>query len=314
MEIIYLQHPIVASTLHVRPSVMAVGYFDGVHNGHKCVINTASKIAEEFEIDLTVMTFDPHPKEVLRLLDEPMQFITPLQDKIKKIERLGVDTLYVVRFTPEFAKLTPQQFVDDYLIDLDVKHVVAGFDFTYGTLGKGTMETLLFHARNRFTKTTVDKFKEGDFKVSSTEIRKRLAEGRVDDIPRFLGEEYRVTGIVIDGEKRGRTIGFPTANIELVDRYVVPKLGVYAVEMKIGSNVYQGISNIGYKPTFHEQSNLPTIEVHLFSFDENIYGETVEIIWKKRIRNEKKFSGIDDLVKQISLDKEEAIQYFKENC
>ncbi|WP_088105135.1 bifunctional riboflavin kinase/FAD synthetase [Halalkalibacter urbisdiaboli] len=311
MDIIYLQHPIEASTLKKRKSVMALGYFDGVHNGHKQVIQTASQKAKDLGVDLAVMTFDPHPKEVLRQHTEPLRFITPLSDKIERINKLDVDTLYVVRFTEEFAKLTPQEFVDDYLIGLDVKHVVAGFDFTYGALGKGTMETLPFHARNQFSQTTVAKFKEGDKKVSSTEIRSLLNEGRVEDVSLFLGNDYSVRGVVVHGEKRGRTIGFPTANIELSERYIIPKIGVYAVEMKIRGKLYQGVCNIGYKPTFHnERAELPNIEVHLFSFYETIYGEEVEVIWKKRIRAERKFSGIDELITQIKLDREKAVDFF----
>ncbi|MDT8858981.1 bifunctional riboflavin kinase/FAD synthetase [Alkalihalobacillus sp. MEB130] len=306
METIYLNHPIDEQTLHQKKSVMALGYFDGVHIGHQAVIKQAIKIAKDLGVSTSVMTFHPHPKEVLRKTE--MNYITPLPDKIKKIEKLGIDTLYVVNFTTSFASLTPQQFVDHYLIGLQVVHAVAGFDFTYGALGKGTMETLPFHARNRLDSTVVRKHVAGDDeKVSSTKIRQLLDNGDVASVTELLGEEYKIRGTVVNGEKRGRTIGFPTANVEPIERYIIPRTGVYAVRLTVDKEQYNGVCNIGFKPTFHnEQESTPTIEVHLFSFDKDIYGLDVEIQWHSRIRSEKKFAGFEQLVEQIKRDKEAA--------
>jgi riboflavin kinase/FMN adenylyltransferase len=311
MEVIYLQHPIEPETLKTRPSVMALGYFDGVHNGHRQVIQTAVQTAQKRELDVAVMTFDPHPKEVLRV-EEPMSYITPLPDKIERIRQLDVNTLYVIRFTLDFAKLTPQQYVDDYLIGLNVQHVVAGFDFTYGSLGKGTMETLPFHSRQQFSQTTVGKCKVGETKVSSSKIRQLLAEGDVENVRQFLGVFYQLTGVVVDGEKRGRTIGFPTANIQPSDRYIIPKTGVYAVEVELEGSVYEGVCNIGYKPTFHNKKpDTPSIEIHIFLFDSDIYGKKVRVVWLKRLREERKFSGVEELISQITKDKQKAIELFE---
>lgn len=307
METIYLNHFTDKSTLKVVPTVMALGFFDGVHKGHQAVIQTAIDKAKELGTTASVMTFNPHPKEVLRKQEKKMNYLTPLPDKIKKIEQLGVHTLYVVHFTREFADLTPQQFVDDYLIGMNVVHAVAGFDFTYGSLGKGTMETLPFHARNRLSSTIVEKLEADNQKVSSTRIRQLLNEGEVEVVNQLLGESYMISGIVVDGEKRGRTIGFPTANIQPKDYYIIPKTGVYAVTLTVNNKEYSGVCNIGFKPTFHNESKDPTIEVHLFAFDRDIYGEDVSVNWHYRIRDEQKFVNIDELIKQINLDKEKAI-------
>ncbi|MFC0472010.1 bifunctional riboflavin kinase/FAD synthetase [Halalkalibacter kiskunsagensis] len=309
MDTIYLKHPIDGRTLNRSRTVMALGYFDGVHLGHQAVIKEANKIAASIGASTSVMTFHPHPKEVLR--KTKMNYITPLTDKIKKIEGFAVDTLYVVNFTPAFANLTPQQFVDDYLIGLNVVHAVAGFDFTYGSLGKGTMETLPFHARNRLDSTIVEKFEENSEKVSSSKVRQLLESGDVNYVSKLLGEEYSLKGTVVDGEKRGRTIGFPTANIKPLERYIVPRTGVYAVKLTINNEQYEGVCNVGYKPTFHnEKESHPSIEVHLFGFNQDIYGLEVEVRWFLRIRSEQKFASIDDLKTQITLDKEKALTFF----
>ncbi|MBP3951992.1 bifunctional riboflavin kinase/FAD synthetase [Bacillus suaedae] len=310
MDTIYLHHPIDTNNLQHKPTVMALGFFDGVHKGHQAVFNTARDLANQGNYHAAAMTFHPHPKEVLRPSNSQMKYITPLKEKIKKIEELGIETLYVIEFSLEFAKLTPQQFVDDYLITLGVVHVVAGYDFTYGALGKGTMETLPLHARDRLKITTVTKYEENDEKVSSTRIRNLLDKGEVEQVSQLLNRPYSITGKVVDGEKRGRTIGFPTANISLTDHYLIPSTGVYAVNALIHNQQHHGVCNIGFKPTFHDAVTEPTIEVHLFNFNEEIYGQSIEVEWIIRLRSEMKFNGIDELVEQIKADKDAALRHF----
>lgn len=290
---------------------MALGYFDGVHRGHQKVILQAKAEAAERGLSSAVMTFDPHPSVVLRKTDQHIQFITPLKDKINLISELGIDYLFVVHFTEGFANLLPQEFVDQYIIGLNVKHVVAGFDYTYGRMGKGTMETLPFHSRNQFSFSVVPKYASGDEKVSSTRIRQYLKEGKTELLPSLLGRYYSTSGMVVHGDKRGRTIGFPTANVELSDDYIVPPLGVYTVRLKVNGKWYNGVCNIGFKPTFNKQTNpKPSIEVHLFDFQDDIYGMNVEVEWHVYLRREQKFSGVAELVAQIEKDKQAAIQYF----
>ncbi|WP_017727358.1 bifunctional riboflavin kinase/FAD synthetase [Halalkalibacterium ligniniphilum] len=313
METIFLQHPLDVKKEQSPPTVMALGYFDGVHIGHQHVIEAGKHEAVKRGIQLAVMTFHPHPKEVLRKESEQMPYITPVEDKIEQMERLGIDRLYFVKFDHAFAQLTPQQFVDQYLIGLHVVHVVAGFDFTYGQLGKGTMETLPFHARNQLTQTTVAKIEREGVKISSTKIRELLEKGEVEKIPFYLGRDYEVSGTVIHGDKRGRTIGFPTANVKPKDRYIIPKTGVYAVEFLHEGQRYEGVCNVGYKPTFYdEKEKIPSIEVHLFNFKGNLYDAFVRVRFKHYIRAEKKFTGIEALVEQIKADSHQAQAFFEQ--
>ncbi|SDM01302.1 bifunctional riboflavin kinase/FAD synthetase [Bacillus sp. OK048] len=311
MEIIKLNFPLDIDKSLIPPLSMALGYFDGVHRGHQKVILEAKKHAKEKGLQSAVMTFDPHPSVVLRKNVGRVQYITPLAAKIKIIEDLGVDYLFIVNFTADFANLLPQEFIDQFVIDLNVKHVVAGFDFSYGRMGKGTMETLPFHSREKFTFTVVEKFTCGDEKVSSTRIRQYIKEGKTAELPELLGRYYLTTGFVIHGDKRGRTIGFPTANVETNEDYILPPLGVYAVKIKIGEHWYQGVCNVGYKPTFNKEALRVSVEVHVFDFTKYIYDEFVIIEWHQYLRKEQKFSGIEELVSQIERDKQNTIKYFK---
>jgi riboflavin kinase/FMN adenylyltransferase len=308
VKLIHLTHPHQVNRDEAEPVVMALGYFDGVHLGHQKVIHTAKNLARERKLKSAVMTFHPHPSVVLRKATSHVEYITPLQEKARLLAAMGIDVLYVVEFSKEFAALLPQQFVDDYIIGLHVKHAVAGFDFTYGRLGKGTMETLPFHSRGEFTHTVVEKVALQEQKVSSTLLRGMIREGRMEDTEPVLGRRYTVTGTVVHGDKRGRQIGFPTANVEIKD-YILPATGVYAVKLGIHDRWYDGVCNVGYKPTFNEERKL-SVEVHMFDFAAEIYGEQVVIEWHRRIRAEQKFNGVTELVAQIQRDKEQAQQYF----
>jgi riboflavin kinase / FMN adenylyltransferase len=310
VEVIKLQHPHQISDM--PPLVCALGYFDGVHLGHQKVILEAKQEALKLGLKSAVMTFDPHPSVVLGKSVQHVEYISPLYDKIKLLEDLGIDYVIIVHFSVEFAHLLPQEFIDLYIIGLNIKHVVAGFDFSYGRMGKGTMETLPFHSRNKFSHTVISKLLSDGEKISSTLIRTFILEGKMEDLPSLLGRFYQTMGKVIHGDKRGRTIGFPTANIELNEDYLLPPLGVYAVKLQINDQWFNGVCNMGFKPTFNQEKNhKPSIEVHIFDFDYDIYGLNVKIEWHKYIRKEQKFNGISELVHQIQLDKEISIKYLE---
>ncbi len=314
MEVYYLDHPHQMKQEHIPPLVMALGFFDGVHLGHQKVILAAKQEADKREFKSAVMSFNPHPSVVLGRSVQHIKYITPLDEKIRLIQNLGIDYFFVVRFTEEFANLLPQEYVDQYLIDLNVKHVVAGFDYTYGRMGKGTMETLPFHSREKFTFSVIDKLQYCQKKISSTSIRAGIHDGEMEQLLHYLGRFYTTSGKVIHGEKRGRTIGFPTANVDIHDDYLLPPTGVYAVRFTIAKSkeVFQGVCNVGYKPTFHkEKADKPSIEVYIFDFDRDIYAEEVTIEWHRRLRSEQKFAGIDELIAQIEKDKENAHNYFE---
>jgi riboflavin kinase / FMN adenylyltransferase len=312
VNVINLKHPHQVTNL---PSlVCALGYFDGVHLGHQKVILEAKNKAFELRMKSAVMTFNPHPSVVLGKSTKHVRYISPLEDKILLFEELGIDFVFIVDFSLAFAHLLPQEFIDQYIINLNIKHVVAGFDFSYGKMGKGTMETLPFHSRNEFSYTVIPKLTVEGEKISSTLIRQLIADGKMEALTKLLGRYYQTSGKVIHGDKRGRTIGFPTANVELRGDYLLPPLGVYAVRFKVEGHWYLGVCNVGYKPTFKAESEgLPSIEVHIFDFNKDIYEQDVEIEWHSYLRIEHKFNGISELVKQISMDRENAVTYFENN-
>nr|WP_286180793.1 bifunctional riboflavin kinase/FAD synthetase [Bacillus sp. ISL-37] len=312
---IKLNHPHEYRREDFPAMAMALGYFDGVHLGHQQVIKEAKKEAEAKGLKSAVMTFDPHPSVVLGKSVQHMEYITPLDEKIRIVEDMGVDYLFVVNFSIEFSSLLPQEFVDQYIIGLNVHHVVAGFDYSYGKMGKGNMETIQFHSRGKFDFTVVSKLSNQEAeKVSSTLIRALLRDGKVEEMPTLLGRFYTTKGTVINGERRGRTIGFPTANVQMEDQYILPPTGVYAVKIQVEGAWHEGVCNVGYKPTFHkEKKDKPSVEVNIFNFNKEIYRESAAIEWHMRLRSERKFEGIQQLVAQIEKDKKEAMLYFEKN-
>lgn len=313
MEIISLRYPDQVIETDSDETVAAIGFFDGIHRGHQNVINTAKKIAKEQNRKSAVITFSPHPSVVLKKQEEPVQYLTPLTEKQVILEEMGIDILYIITFNHALSQLSAQGFVSEFIVKLHVKHLVAGFDFTYGHMGKGNIVTIKEQAQGEFGFTSVAKLEAEDEKVSSTRIRHLLTDGQVNKIKHLLGRPFQTKGIVVQGEKRGRTIGFPTANIEIAEDYALPKVGVYAVKVSINEQKkINGMANIGYKPTFHDsnQINKPTIEVHLFDFEEDIYGKILRIEWFDFVRDEIKFAGVDQLIAQLNKDEQQIRQIF----
>ena len=220
-----------------------------------------------------------------------------------------MDYCFVVNFSSSFADVSADEFVEQYFIRNHVKAVIAGYDFSFGKYGKGNMASLQENDYPFSVHVVSKQTLEEDVKISTTNIRTSLELGEVEACTLALGRPYVIKGMVVQGEKRGRTIGFPTANVEPSDEYVLPRNGVYAVTLLIKSRnkVYEGVCNVGVKPTFHDPSvSQVSIEVNIFDFEESIYGERVEVFWHHFIRPEQKFNGIDALVEQISKDKEKA--------
>nr|WP_216667514.1 bifunctional riboflavin kinase/FAD synthetase [Saccharibacillus deserti] len=289
---------------------MAIGQFDGLHLGHVSVIRRALELGRSLGLPVAVLTFHPHPKDVMGKGDYE-GYLTPLPDKERILEQLGVDYLYVGEFTPEFSKVTPSDFVNRVLMPLEVETAVVGFDFRFGFQGAGTSEKIAPLSGGKISVETVAPFLLEGEKVGSSGIRAALKAGDAKKAAHWLGRPYRVRGTVVGGDKRGRTIGFPTANVDPSGHYVVPAKGVYAVRLGLGSEVLDGVMNVGVKPTFTDGHIKPTFETHLFDFDRSIYGEEVWIDLVRFIRSERKFSGIEELVSQIAKDAEEARNILK---
>lgn len=309
MKTIEMIHPIENCYQH-EPCALAIGFFDGIHLGHKKVIDTMINIAEDKNLKKAVMTFDPHPSVVLNPEKQRTDYLTPMHEKKRILASMGIDYLFIVPFTSSLAKMEEHDFIQDYFTKNNVKEVVAGFDFTYGKFGKGNMLKLEAD-KDGFNVTTVEKHALHDEKISTTLIRTDLKNGNIKSANAQLGRPYKITGLVVQGEKRGRTIGFPTANVEPNENFVLPRLGVYAVTLKIDQTgkVYKGVCNVGVKPTFHDPDKQQvSIEVNIFDFNQSIYGERVEIEWHDFLRAEQKFDGIDSLIAQINHDKIQSIK------
>lgn len=309
MEVIEITHPIKSSQFVNENIALAIGFFDGIHLGHQEVLHKMMKVAKDKHLKKAVMTFDPHPSVVLNPEKKRTTYLTPIADKVEAIRQLGVDYCFVVNFSSTFADVSADDFIDQYFVRNHVKAVIAGYDFSFGKYGKGNMSSLQENDYPFSVHVVSKQTLEGTEKISTTNIRASLENGEVESSNLSLGRPYVIKGMVVQGEKRGRTIGFPTANVEPSDDYVLPQKGVYAVTLLIKSRdqMYNGVCNVGVKPTFHDPSvSQISIEVNIFDFEESIYGERVEVFWHHFIRPEQKFDGIDALVAQIRKDKEEA--------
>ncbi|BBB31867.1 riboflavin kinase / FMN adenylyltransferase [Thermotomaculum hydrothermale] len=299
------------SDFSLNASVVTIGNFDGVHLGHQKIINLAKESAEKMQLPLVVVSFDPHPGKVLYPANAP-KLIKTRKQKRDLLRKMGVDYFYVINFTPSFAKKSPEEFVDEVLIDsLGAKKVFVGFNFAFGRDRSGDLSFLKKQGEKKgFDVIAVPPVKVDGEIVSSSLIRKLLEEGMVKKANKFLGRHYYLEGIVIHGEQRGRKIGFPTANI-ITENELVPRLGVYASYTKLNSINYPSITNIGYKPTFGSEKII--VETYIFDFDREIYGELIEVKFVDFIRPEKKFSGVDELVKEIKANCEQCKNILKRN-
>lgn len=288
--------------------MIAIGYFDGVHLGHRNVIGRAVERAASAGRLSAVMTFHPHPKEVLGQGEQYVTSLTPAGEKLRRFAELGVDIVYVVRFDMAFAALPPESFVHDMLLPLRVEEAVVGFDFSFGSRGAGTPELLRKLAAPAMKVQVMEPLELDGGKVSSSRIRAALEQGDVGRAARLLGRPYRISGTVVHGEGRGRTIGFPTANVEPDGAYVLPRLGVYAVSVEAAGACFPAVMNVGVKPTFHESGVDPKLEAHLFGYEGDLYGSRVALDFRAFLRAERKFGSVAELIEQIGRDAEAARQ------
>lgn len=309
METIHLTYPLTAETIAdtAKPQILAIGQFDGLHLGHASVIETAVRLAAEAGLPSAVMSFHPHPKEVMKKGDYE-GYLTPPEEKERILRGMGVDYLYVVEFNDAFSRVSPHNFVCGMLMPLQIQTAVVGFDFRFGYRGEGHASMLRELSEDSLEVNIVPPFLIEGEKVSSSDIRKALQEGNVRLVDRWLGRPYAMKGTVMHGEKRGRKLGFPTANLQLDEHFVLPAKGVYAVRANYGGTALSGVMNVGVKPTFHDNVSRPSLEVHLFDFNGQLYGESLLVEVIDFIREERKFNGIDELIAQITKDAETAKQ------
>lgn len=293
-----------------EPLVLAIGKFDGVHIGHQAILRTAQ--SELSGALLAVMSFWPHPAWVLGGKPGYDRALTPFTEKVKLLESFGVDRMYGVQFSKEYAAIPAETFVYEHLKSLKLQRVVVGSDFSFGRGGRAGVEDLRNMCRELGVPVSiVNQVEENGTKVGSTQIRAHLSEGRVEAAQALLGRPYTVTGQVVHGNALGRQIGFPTANLGGIDDYVIPAAGVYAVSVEIEDPALDmgqrsrvqnwfGVLNAGTRPTVDGTSF--RLEAHLFRFSGDLYNKSLRISFLRRVRDERKFANIDDLKAQIARD------------
>ncbi len=309
MQIYNLSYPLQLSS-PIQPAVLAIGYFDGIHRGHRALIEKAQSMAKILGVQSAVMTFHPHPREVLG--KKPVTHsLTPSQEKINQFAKLGVEMVYMMKFDLDLARRSPEEFVEDILIPLQVRGVVVGYDFSFGRNASGTAQDLERLAGGRFKVEVIQPIEENHLPVSSTWIRKALASGEVETALQVLGRPYAIRGKVVPGDGRGRTIGFPTANLQLLESYTVPMDGVYLVSVAMDHRRYYGLMNIGYRPTFADPTPRKQLEVYLLDFDEDLYGRELRVEFLRFLRKEQRFSSLEELVNQLHQDEATARDWIK---
>ena len=289
-----------------KPCAVTIGSFDGVHLGHRKIIDRLKVTAAQHGLCTTMVTFYPHPRLIVHGGLQPVKLLTSQQEKLALIEETGLDQVLIIPFDETFSKIDYRSFIRNILVErLDAKKVVVGYDHSFGKNREGNFERLKKLSNEfGFSAEKVEPFKQKDELVSSSRIRELLKQGEVDKAAELLGRRYALCGSVVYGSKRGRTLNFPTANLKLdYENKLLPENGVYAVDVLHERNQYKGMLNIGFKPTF-ETGQAFTIEVHILEFNQNIYGDSLSIEFKKRLRSEKKFDSKEALMTQLEIDKQ----------
>jgi riboflavin kinase / FMN adenylyltransferase len=285
-------------------TVLTVGTFDGVHAGHKVLINSVISSAKERNARSVIVTFDPHPRDIINPGSDGIRLLSTLEERSELLTDLGVDEMVVIPFDRDFSLLTSEQFVRDIVWEkIGVKEFVIGYDHHFGRNREGTIETVQRLGEELgFKSSVVSKQEVGDKTVSSTAIRNAIQkEGDMLLAASFLERYYILNGTVVHGDKRGKQIGYPTANIQPQNsKKIVPKRGVYAVWLRVDGKYHGGMMNIGVRPTFEGEQE--TLEVNIFDFDKNIYGKEVQIQFVDRIRDERSFKGVEQLKDQLQSD------------
>lgn len=298
----------------VNNAVVTIGTFDGVHLGHQEVFNQMKLQAKKVNGETVVITFSPHPRLVLSKNKSDLKFIKTDKNKIEHIRKAGIDNLIIIEFTKKFASLNSEEFIKDLIVDyIAPKIIIIGYDHQFGNNREGGFDVLKnFGKKYDFEVIKVKEKEIENITISSTKIRQLLGKGDITRANRLLGHEYSITGTVVKGESIGHNLGFPTANIEVADEYkLIAAVGVYACRVFYNGNCYKGMCNIGYRPTIENTSGVEktiAIEVNIFEFDSNIYGEEITISFVSWMRDEKKFINKQALSNQLAIDKVNALQ------
>ena len=293
--------------LHLIAPVATLGIFDGVHRGHRALLDTLVSRARTGKGESVVITFSPHPRLVLEQNNKNLSFLTTMDEKVVLLGKANVDHLIIIEFNTAFSKIPSCDFIKDILVKkIGTKYLIIGYDHHFGRRGEGDFNTIKKCAEELdFRVEQVQGYHTEEGAISSSSIREALIKGKIDEANSWLGYPYSVSGTVIEGRRIGRTIGYPTANIKPTSRHkLIHANGVYAVEVKIDENLHPGMLSIGSNPTVNEDLSLRSIEVHILNFDNDIYGRNISVFFRKRLRDEKKFDNLTQLKEQMGRDKE----------
>ncbi|MCY7172061.1 bifunctional riboflavin kinase/FAD synthetase [Streptococcus gallolyticus subsp. gallolyticus] len=294
---------------NAKDSVLVLGYFDGLHRGHKALFDKAKEIAKRDNLVLTVLTFNESPRLALsRFTPDLLLSLTSPEKRYEKFAEYGVDYLYLIDFTSTFSKLSAKNFLENYIKQLRAKTIVVGFDYKFGHDRKDAID--LAQQFNGDV-VVVPEVQDNGEKISSTRIRQLIFDGNIKEVNRLLGYNFSTRGIVVHGDARGRTIGFPTANLAPIDNVFLPGDGVYVSDVIVNGKSYRAMTSVGKNVTFGGTEL--RLEANIFDFKDEIYGETVEIIWLDKIRDMVKFAGADELIEQLKSDKEVAANWKKDS-
>ncbi|MDZ7697813.1 MAG: bifunctional riboflavin kinase/FAD synthetase [Deltaproteobacteria bacterium] len=296
----------------LKNPVLTIGNFDGVHRGHLTLFALVKKRAQAIGGESMLMTFDPHPIKVMKPGNGP-PLITLTRQKLQLIEKENIDTILCIPFTPEFAAIEAEAFVQELLVGkIGIKEIVVGYDYSFGRNREGNMGLLReMGATYGFKVHKVEPVHIDGTLVSSTRIRELVQAGRLPEARTLLGRHYQICGTVVKGRDRGaKLLGYPTANLELIDE-LIPKLGVYAVRVHVADEIYDGVTNIGYNPTFGKGPF--SVETHILNFDRNLAGEEIRVSFLEKLRDEKTFGSVKDLADEIAKDILRARELFRKH-
>ncbi len=295
-------------------AVATIGTFDGVHYGHQKIIKRLCELAKSTGGESVILTFFPHPRLIIDPENQDLKMINTINEKAKILAGLGVDHLIITPFTRDFSNLTPAEYIQNILVDtIGIKNLIVGYDHRFGKDRKGGLQDLEAFSKNfNYKIEQIPEQDINDVAVSSTKIRKALLDGDVALAANYLGYNFSIHGRVIKGDKIGRTIGFPTANIFVEETYkLIPSDGIYAVTVEMNNEVFKGMAYIGQRPTINGMTR--NIEVNIFDFNKEIYGQDITMTFLEFLRHDVKFTGLEALKEQLQKDKEATLAYFKKS-
>ena len=294
-----------------KKTIVTLGTFDGVHIGHNAILDKICKVAKHENLESVILTFFPHPRKIVSN-NYDIKLLNTIEEKSVLLEKIGIQNFIVHPFDKTFSELSPREFVTQVLVEkLNIQKIIIGHDHKFGKDRAADFNDLInFGKEFGFEVEEISAQQINEVSVSSTKIRNSLLEGNISLANEYLGYPYVLTGNVVKGNQLGRTIGFPTANIEIPEEYkLIPKIGVYVVTVDVNNDTVFGMMNIGVKPTLGE--NKLSIEVHLLDFDKDIYNQKIQVNLLERLRDEQKFESFKALKSQIELDKQNTIEYFE---